>query len=510
MLNLAQYQALFRASPLPYLVLTPEFVIAAASDEYLRLTGLTLEQLAGRPLFEALPENLQRADAGSADEVRASLLRALSMGHDDSTAVLRYALPAAGRWDDHYWRIVHTPVLDGDGRVVLLLQTLVDVTERCRAERELREAGHQRDEFLAMLAHELRNPLAPVSTAAELLKMTAAHDTRTLKATEVILRQVKHMTTLIDDLLDVSRVTRALVRLDALTVDMKIAVTCAVEQVRPLIELCHHTLTLDMPVEPVLVIGDPTRLAQAIANLLNNAARYTPHGGHIVLRLRSNAATVSLSVSDDGQGIEPQLLPQIFDLFTQARRTPDRTQGGLGIGLALVKSLIEQHGGNIRADSPGAGQGSCFTICLPLAGAGQANAPPASDSPVPAAAPLAPALEIMVVDDNVDAAEALADLLTLEGHHVSVQTHPLQAIAAATISPPQVFVLDIGLPEIDGYELARRLRSHPSTRHALLIALTGYGQSNDRQQSEAAGFAHHFVKPLDPQKLRRILANAQH
>ena len=414
--------------------------------------------------------------------------------------VVRFTRPDNGReiWIDSRGKVQY----DLDGRPVRMRGLTVDVTDRYQAERELREANRKKDEFLAMLAHELRNPLAPISTAAEMLRLTASNDARTRKASEVISRQVRHMTTLVDDLLDVSRVTRGLVELEKDHVDVKAAVASAVEQSRPLIEARHHKLTVRTDAAPCTVLGDRTRLVQVIVNLLNNAAKYTPQGGEIALTVSAGDKWVDIKVIDNGIGIDDKLLPHLFDLFTQAERTPDRTQGGLGIGLALVKTMVTLHGGRVAAYSQGPGTGSMFSISLPAVAPQQPVLPDAAAR----AAGHAAAVSVMVVDDNVDAAESLAALLEAQGHAVQVQSHPLAAIPAASRHPPQVFILDIGLPDIDGYELARRLRADPVHRDALFIALTGYGQAHDRTLSKAAGFDHHFVKPIDIETLNKLLA----
>jgi PAS domain S-box-containing protein len=420
--------------------------------------------------------------------------------------VVRFIRPDNGRqiWLDSRGKAQ----FDQDGKPLRMRGVTVDVTERYQAEFELRESNRKKDEFLAMLAHELRNPLAPISTAAEMLRLTKDHDPRTRKASEVISRQVRHMTALVDDLLDVSRVTRGLVELDKAPVDIKSAVASAVEQARPLIEARRHTLVVRTDAAQASVDGDRTRLVQVIANLLNNAAKYTPQAGEITLSVDVDVeeGLVKISVSDNGIGIDSRLLPQVFELFTQAERTPDRTQGGLGIGLALVKTIVALHKGSVTAASPGPGLGSTFTIALPAVAPGRAAPLPGPGRAGSAATEAS--LHVMIVDDNVDAAQSLAVLLEARGHRVSVQAHPLEAIAAARRARPQVFILDIGLPDIDGYELARRLRADPATSDALFIALTGYGQAHDRILSKSSGFAHHFVKPMDTEKLRRVLATA--
>jgi PAS domain S-box-containing protein len=421
-------------------------------------------------------------------------------------AIVRFTRPDNRKliWLDSRGRVQY----DADGRPVRIRGVTVDVTERYQAEFELREANRKKDEFLAMLAHELRNPLAPISTAAEMLRMTAHSDPRTKRASEVIGRQVRHMTALVDDLLDVSRVTRGLVELEMEPVDIKAAVASAVEQVRPLLEARNHSLTMRTGSAVALVRGDRTRLVQVIANLLNNAAKYTPQGGEITLALDVADGRVRVCVIDNGIGIDDALLPHVFELFTQAERTPDRAQGGLGIGLALVRTIVALHGGEVLAHSDGAGRGSRFTVTLPAL----ERQPVPDDAPERAGAggACAPApLHAMIVDDNVDAAESLAVLLEASGHRTTVLASPLDAIAAAPKDPPQVFILDIGLPELDGFQLARRLRADARTGGALFVALTGYGQAYDRVLSRAAGFHHHLVKPVDIGQLTAILATVE-
>lgn len=403
-------------------------------------------------------------------------------------------------------------IFDEANRCVRVIGTAIDITKRKKneealrqSEERLRESDRKKDEFLAMLAHELRNPLAPITTAAEMLRLAAPTDLRTVKAADVIARQVKHMTTLVNDLLDVSRVTRGLVQLEKEPVDIKSAVSSAIEQSRPLIEGRNHSLTVKMDAAHSTVYGDRTRLIQIVVNLLNNAAKYTPQGGNITLEVQNADDLVNICVCDDGIGIDEKLLPHIFDLFTQAERTPDRVQGGLGIGLALVKTMVALHEGSISAESAGAGKGSKFTVTLPCA-----TSPASLDllSHDDVWKPHEGSLRIMVVDDNVDAAESLGALLEAYGHHVEIQTSPLVALDAAKSSRPQVFILDIGLPDIDGYELARRLHSDPLTRHACFVALTGYGQAHDMMLAKAAGFDHHLVKPVDLELLNEVLGAA--
>ncbi|MGJ7917947.1 ATP-binding protein [Massilia sp. LXY-6] len=376
---------------------------------------------------------------------------------------------------------------------------------RSLAERELRAADQRKDEFLAMLAHELRNPLAPISTGAHLLKLLHSDNSQITQTCSIIVRQVDHMTSLVDDLLDVSRVTRGLVSLSTQVLDLRRVIDDAAEQIRPLVTARRHRLVIDLPPAPAHVKGDHKRLVQVIANLLGNSTKYTPEGGTLQLRLEADGNDYVLTVADDGIGMEAALVERVFDLFTQAERTPDRSQGGLGLGLALVKSLIELHGGSVSAYSPGLGKGSTFTVRLPHYTQEVAPAPqPAAERRPEGAAPL----RILLVDDNVDAVHTLQLFLHSAGHHVEVAYSAGGALELAKTMVPEVCLLDIGLPDFDGNELARRLRLLPQTGGATLVAMTGYGRQQDRDASMAAGFDHYLVKPVNTTQLSDILAAA--
>ena len=379
-----------------------------------------------------------------------------------------------------------------------------DVSERTRTEQALREADRRKDEFLAMLAHELRNPLAPISAAANLLQLASTDPARVRQASAVIGRQVRHISGLIDDLLDVSRVTRGMIPLVKVRTDVKRVVADAIEQVRPLIESRGHRLTVETQAASALVLGDAKRLVQVVANLLNNAAKYTPHGGNIALSLEVDGDKVKLSVLDDGIGMTAKVLEHAFELFAQAERETDRAQGGLGIGLALVKSLVELHGGEVVASSDGLGLGSRFTICLPhLQEEAERHRAQATARQERGAG--WSALQVMVVDDNVDAAEMLAMFLETTGHQVFIEHHALQVLQRTQTCVPDVFLLDIGLPDLDGYALARQIRAVPKLAGAVLVAITGYGDEQARQEASAAGFDHHFVKPIETARLIALL-----
>jgi signal transduction histidine kinase/CheY-like chemotaxis protein len=376
------------------------------------------------------------------------------------------------------------------------------MAESERLNRDLNASSRIKDEFLAMLGHELRNPLAPIVTALKLMKLRSGEDSETVHEQEVIQRQVDHMVRLVDDLLDVSRIASGKVELRKETVPLADVLNKAIEMAGPLLEQKQHRLLVDM--QPVRWHGDPARLAQVVSNLLSNAARYTPAGGHVTLTTRIRERTVQIQVTDDGSGVSPELLPHVFDLFVQGNRLPDRAKGGLGIGLALVRKLVQMHGGEAGAYSAGEGRGSTFTITLPDSVVEEAPAP-AGLAPAPAP-DVGDGVRILVVDDNQDAADSLADLLAVLGYSASVAYDPGQAIAEAAASMPQVAILDIGLPGMDGFELAGHLRQLPQGDGLKLIALSGYGQEDDKHRSRAAGFAAHLVKPINIAELQKTLS----
>lgn len=356
-----------------------------------------------------------------------------------------------------------------------------------------------------MLAHELRNPLAPISAAAELLGLIRTDPDKVKHCGEIISRQIRHMAHLVDDLLDVARVTRGLVTLNKERLDFLAIITEAEEQVTPLIHARKHSLVCQLPTGPIYVFGDHKRLVQVVANVLSNAAKYTPDRGRLDVRVQVSAEEVVLEVSDNGIGMTPEMLPRVFDLFAQERRSPARSLGGLGLGLALVRSLIGSHGGRVSASSKGAGKGSTFTLYLPL----MQDDPTAMEQNTVFGDTVKHAsgsLRILVVDDNVDACAMLKMFLEALGHNVSVEYTGTDAIACAHAISPQVCLLDIGLPDMDGYELARRLRGQPATARSVLVAITGYGQNEDRNNAFSAGFDHDFVKPVDNMKLAALLA----
>jgi CheY-like chemotaxis protein/nitrogen-specific signal transduction histidine kinase len=380
-----------------------------------------------------------------------------------------------------------------------------DVTAQVVAEQALRDADRRKDNFLAMLAHELRNPLSPIRNAVEVLGTRPASDAVTSGMLEVLRRQTTNLSALVDDLLDVSRITRGLVELRPEQVSLHTIVERALDSVRPLLEDKRHHVSTALPPSPVHVIGDPVRLEQILVNLLTNAAKYTDPAGRIAVTVASDGDRVTVSVRDNGIGIAADMLDEVFTLFGQAERGLDRSQGGLGIGLTVTRNLVELHGGSLRASSAGPGRGAEFTVTLPLAPAVAATPAPPRRAERDAAEPK----RLLVVDDNADSADTLSLLLRAQGHRVVVAYDGAQALALAGETTPDCVLLDLGLPGIDGYEVASRLRSDPRTRAATLIALTGYGQANDRIRVRAAGFDGHLIKPVDMDALTALLSGKQ-
>jgi signal transduction histidine kinase len=382
-----------------------------------------------------------------------------------------------------------------------------EITERKRFEQELQEADRRKDEFLAMLSHELRNPLAAISNVAHVMKASPAIDPQLRWARDVLGRQTGHLTRLIDDLLDVSRITRGKVTLRREALELKSIVAAAVETTRTLINQRGHTLQVDVPEEAIPVVGDRVRLTQVVDNVLTNAAKYTQEGGRITVSLETVPGTPGeavIRITDTGVGIPADLLPNLFQLFRRADDSLARSEGGLGIGLALARGLVEMHGGRIEALSDGPGKGSEFVIRLPRAGIVDA-AEPQPRQPADAHKGEARPLRVLVVDDSIDSAESMAIILEMSGHNVRKAHNGVDALSAAAEYRPDVVLMDIGMPGMSGHEVARKMRENASLREVVLIAMTGYGRQVDREQSRAAGFDHHLVKPLDFDKLNEVL-----
>jgi signal transduction histidine kinase/CheY-like chemotaxis protein len=401
-----------------------------------------------------------------------------------------------------YLALGNASLLERPAQGVTLISAAQSALRARRRQYAMREVDQRKDEFLAMLAHELRNPLAPIRAASDLLRIPNLDRDKVRQTSEIVARQVSHMTGLVDDLLDLSRVSRGLVTLDASLLDAGQIIGNAVEQVRPLVDARKHRLTIQMQHDSAFIHGDQKRLVQILANILNNAAKYTPEGGDITLAMQVDDDSVRYSVSDNGIGIAPHVIGHVFDMFAQAERSSDRSQGGLGIGLALVKNLVTLHGGKVAAFSEGAGKGSRFTVALPRV------AQPGADRTVPqhgATAAPPQALRLLIVDDNEDAGQMLGIYLESAGYRVTVVHSAQAALAAASADAPDACLLDIGLPDMDGNELAQHLRRLPQTARSTLIAITGYGQDADRARTAAAGFDRHFVKPVDMETLLDVL-----
>jgi PAS domain S-box-containing protein len=402
-----------------------------------------------------------------------------------------------------FWADVVVTVLhDADGKVRGFAKVTRDLSERKRME-GLEEQGRHLTEFLAMLAHELRNPLAPIRNAVAILAMTGDTSPQVAWCREVIERQTLHLTRLVDDLLDVSRITRGKLRLEANIIDLKTVIHRAIEAVHPFIEHRRHRLHVGLPGAPIPVNGDTTRLVQVIVNLLNNAAKYTPEGGDIRLEARPEGHDAVITVRDSGTGIPPHLLERVFDLFAQGERTLDRSEGGLGIGLTLARRIVQLHGGSIVAKSDGVGKGAEFSVRLPRVELSPQDArAETSEYKLPTGSARQ---SVLVVDDNVDSASSMAMLLRMVGHEVGIAHDGPAALQRIAKDAPDIVLLDIGLPGMSGYEVAQVLRSRPAGRALRIYAMTGYAAEEDRKRSREAGFDGHLVKPVVPTELLALI-----
>lgn len=469
-----------------------EHVFEMVNPAYMQL--IPGRDVIGKPLVEALPEAVEQGYLALLDRVYESGQAFAAVG-----AEFEFQSEREGEPVRRYLDFVYQPIVDSDGEVTGIFIEGSDTTERFRAERALREANQRKDEFLAMLAHELRNPLAPIRNAAHILSRKLFNDRSAQPPIEMVQRQVTHLTRLVDDLLDVSRISQGRIDLRRTDLQLSEALEQALETVSPMARDKHQRISLVSSFETLWVNADRARLVQMLVNVLANAVKYTHSGGNIRIEVRREDGKVCVVVADDGAGISADLLPQVFDLFVQADRTLDRAQGGLGIGLSVVKKLVEMHGGEVTAESPGLGQGATFTIRLP---AGQ---PPVA-APAPEQSSRYSKRRVLVVDDNVDAATSLAQLLRLDGHVVEAVYGARAALDKFAAFNPDVVLLDIGLPEMDGYEVAHRLRQRTALHPVTLVALTGYGQREDRERALVAGFDEHLVKPVGFDDLQRVLS----
>jgi signal transduction histidine kinase/ActR/RegA family two-component response regulator len=493
---------------------------AATTESMLSPLGIRVDVCRS---FEALLQEL-KAGAGA-------ILLPEEAASSDHNAALGAVLAAQPPWSDLPVLILTRPGADSAasgeavrtlGNVTLLerplrLATLVSavrtairarmrqyqirqhLAERARAEESLRLADRRKDEFLATLGHELRNPLAPLLTALQLLKASGTQDPVALRVTAVMERQISHLVRLVDDLLEVSRITRGLIHVQREPLDLAFVVQSAIDTSRPLLDAGGHQLSVELPAEPVTLYGDAVRLTQVFANLLTNAAKYTNAGGHIWIRVQKEGDLAIVSVQDNGIGIAADQLASVFDMFTQVDRSSRRAQGGLGIGLTLVRSLVAMHGGRVEARSEGLGSGSEFVVELPAVTERALNADESKT------AGKFPRRRILIVDDNRDAAQTLGELLSALGATVCVVHSGREALDTLDAFDPDSVLLDIGMPDMNGYEAARRIRSTAGYGDVLLVALTGWGQEHDQRRTLAAGFDHHVVKPPDIDKLRDLL-----
>ena len=429
-----------------------------------------------------------------------------------------YRALATGEPYEIEYRVVHSngetrwvaerafPVRDARERIVRLAGIVNDISERKANDMVLRDADRRKDEFLAMLAHELRNPLAPIRNAIELLDPSRSPSPENFDAMRAVIgRQVKHLSRLVDDLLDVARITQGKITLRQEIVGLAAAIEAAIETANPTLSKKGHTLKTSMPDEPLFIVGDGVRIAQVLGNILSNAAKYTPQGGDILIAVRELDDDVQISVRDNGVGMTAETIPHIFDLFVQSENSLERSEGGLGIGLPLARTLVELHGGQIEAFSNGPGQGSEFVVRLPLTRLSQAVQPIVS-TPVAAPQAAGPALRLLLVDDSVDAATAMSLVLESDGYEVRVAHEAGHALEIADAFRPEIVLLDLGLPGMDGFQLAQEMRKRAATANALLIAVTGYGQAADRLRTQEAGFDHHLVKPVSSEEIQRVIA----
>ena len=518
--------ALFEQAPIFMALLEGvEHRVTFANPGYVNLIGG--RRVLGRTVAEALPEAAEQGYLALLDSVVRS-----GVAHAQNEA--RYARPSAsGEISERYVDFVFQPIKNDEGQVTGVFVLGADVTDRALASAALREsevrqreaaeqlaaalareqharadadaANRTKDEFLAMLSHELRNPLAPILTALDLMRLRTPD--AAVNERSIIERQVRHLKRLIDDLLDVSRVTSGKIQLTRTDVELSSIVARAGEVVEPLLDRRRQHLNVKVAGSGLLVHADVTRLTQVLVNLLTNASRYGRDGGHVDLTAERDGDAVIIAVTDDGSGMSPELLPRVFDLFTQAPRRSDRTQGGLGLGLAIVRSLVDLHGGSVTAHSDGVDRGSRFTLRLPVA-AGPAPEEK-SDAPAkPGGLTVTRRQRILVVDDNQDAAHMLAELLAIEGHATQTATDAPGALQIAPAFRPSIALIDLGLPVMDGYELATHLRSIPGLETIHVLALTGYGQEIDRRRTSEAGFTRHLVKPISLEELLSAIREA--
>jgi len=476
--------------------------ITLANQRYCQITAYSEAELLQKTVHEiAHPDHLQES---------AEQFDRLAAGGEDYVLEHRtLRKDGAQVWVSHSF----AGMRDADGHVRSIMAVALDVTVRRDAEQAQRQADVRKDEFLAILAHELRNPLAPIRNAAQIMHLVDPQQAQLKSAISVIERQARYLTRLVDDLLDISRINMGKIDLRTERIDVGSVVLSALETSQPAIDAAHHRLVISVPEDPVFVQADAVRLAQVLSNLLNNAARYTEHGGHIQVTAQRQAGQVAISIKDTGVGIEPQMLPHVFQMFVQVDRSLERSRSGLGIGLALAQRIVEMHGGTLEAHSSGvAGAGSEFIVRLPISRE-QAPAPASSGAAVEDASKGRAAngkRRILVADDNEDSVESLAMLLSIDGNEVRTALDGRAAVDAMSGFDPELVVLDLGMPKLNGYDAAREIRKRSPNKDIVLIALTGWGQEDVKRRCEEAGFNGHLVKPADYAALKRLIADLPH
>ena len=485
-------KALFANAAVGIAELTQDGRFALANDALCTLLGMPRERLVGMSMAHV-------THAEDREDVEGLLRRLMRAEQEMFVGERRFVR----RDGEVIWVKLSISIARDERQVPRGVAVVEDVTERRHAEEDLREADRRKDEFLATLAHELRNPLAPIRNSLHIFRMVGIQDPKVERVAGMMERQVEHMVRMVDDLLEVSRISRGKIELRREPVELASVMRNAVEASMPLMEKARHQLKVEIPDAPLVLDADPVRLAQVFSNLLNNSAKYTPEGGVITVRVIVEDAVAVVSVRDNGEGIPAQMLQRVFNMFTQVD-TGSRAQGGLGIGLTLARTLVHLHGGSIEARSEGKGRGCEFVVRLPLA---QPEAVVGADAPLPAigSMPLQ-ARKVLVVDDNRDAADSLGMLLQFLGAEVMVVNDGRSALKALGTFHPAVVLLDLGMPEMNGLEVARRMREDPAHRGVTLVALTGWGQREDRRRTHEAGFDHHLVKPADVNTLQSILA----
>jgi PAS domain S-box-containing protein len=459
------------------------------------MTGWSIAEARGEPLervFRIINEDTRRL---AESPVAKALQLGKTIGLGNHTALISKDGTEVAIEDSA------APIRDRNGNVCGAVMVFHDVTKRRRAEQALRDTDRRKDEFLATLAHELRNPLAPIRQAARILRAETATDAQRRWCQDVIDRQVQHMALLIDDLLDIARVSRGTLELRIETTELAAVIEAAIETARPIIDAKRHKLSVEIPQQAVQFAADPLRVAQVLSNLLTNAAKYTDPEGQIRLRAFDDGEAITISLADSGIGIPTGEIESVFAMFSQVKASQDRSDGGLGIGLALARGLVELHGGTIQATSAGLGEGSEFVVRLPHRNLGAVVLPEMAT----AAATPARHKRILIADDNQDAADSLAVLLQMEGHDVTVVRDGREALTTINAVLPEIALLDIGMPELDGYEVARQVRQNTLGRAVTLIAVTGWGQDRDKARALGAGFNHHLTKPIEPTQLLDLI-----